>query len=129
MHPCRVLPLTVLLSITMCWCTLRLSGTTPLRVLMLEEGLDCLLEQVCDQPHPVTVRAMISGALESNVSQSLEKLTTLWGQVSLLHTPPSPFSWVPALLLCLLMFLTVGLLRADESAFLETQILCHACSY
>jgi len=36
--------------------------------------------KVCDQPHPVTVRAMISGALESNVSQSLEKLTTLWGQ-------------------------------------------------
>jgi DNA polymerase III delta prime subunit len=36
--------------------------------------------KVCDQPHPVTVQAMIRACLKSDVDQAMEKLSELWNQ-------------------------------------------------
>ncbi|KIP10111.1 hypothetical protein PHLGIDRAFT_125772 [Phlebiopsis gigantea 11061_1 CR5-6] len=36
--------------------------------------------KVCDQPHPVTVQAMISACIKGDIDQSMEKLNELWNQ-------------------------------------------------
>jgi replication factor C subunit 2/4 len=36
--------------------------------------------KVCDQPHPVTLRALLGAAHRGNVDEAMERLDELWGQ-------------------------------------------------
>jgi replication factor C subunit 2/4 len=36
--------------------------------------------KVCDQPHPITVQAIVRACMNKNIDLAMEKLGELWGQ-------------------------------------------------